>query len=985
MACPAEESLSELVAGSLEGEARTSLLAHLDGCGSCRFVVAALAQSTPGWSATAASGRLDDIGDIAPGTELGRYVIVEKLGAGGMGVVYAAHDPVLDRKVAVKLLRGDWVSGRAVDEGRARLLREGQIMARLSSAQVVMVLDVGTWRGRDFVAMELIDGTTLKGWLRAEPRSVEAVLSALHDAGRGLSVAHEAGLVHRDFKPDNVLVSRAGRVLVTDFGLARAVADPHSDGKTGAATSLLQTQSGAVVGTPAYMAPEQIEGGAVDAGSDQFSFCVTAYEALSGARPFVASTLLGLLDEIRAGRIVRGPRPFSPSLRRVLLRGLDCNPALRHPSMAALLTELERVHPARRRRRRWVGAAVLTALTVAAVAWWQSPRLLCRGAEAKWRTVWGEAQRPVMQDGFARTKLPYAADAFGHVARALDGYRAAWVRMHTETCEATRVRGEQSAELMDLRMSCLADRLESARAVSVQLARADAQTVERAVATVDQLPPLTSCSDEKTLRLKVAPPGEASQRSRVESLSRRRAEAEAVGHAGRFAEALVLAHGVSIDAKQLGYRPLEAEALATEGDLADSSADYAGADRSLHAAVLAAAAGGHLEAEATAWVRLIGLYSSHLHRFVDGHAAADHAAALAERLGHSTRLSAALAHNLGNLLATEGKLDDAKVQLDRALLLRGTLDPDGSELGATLVSLGNLMRTRGDSAASIDYHQRSLALFVRTLGPKHPRVAIALKNLGNTYWHKNQLVEALTQYQAALALQTEALGPDHPEVTSTRGNIAAVYTQQGKLAEAIAEYRHCVAAYERRFGQDDVHLLPSLNNLAISLQAQGKLTDAEEAARRALGIAEKTHGLMHPEVETALVNLGDIVLSAHRFDEAEALYRRGIAISEAVLGPKHPHTAEGLGGLGFVLLAAKKPALARPLLERASQIGDGGEVDPVNLAKIRFALAQSLWPDEKPRALGLARTSLKTLAGSGARQAPDVKEVEVWLATRSRG
>jgi len=982
MGCPAEESLSELVAGSLPPEARRALLAHLDGCGSCRFVVAALAQSTPGLSATAAADPAAPEPDIAAGTKLGRYVIVEKLGAGGMGVVYAAHDPILDRKVAVKLLRRG--SSPLGDESRARLLREGQIMARLSSAQVVMVLDVGSWHGRDFVAMELIDGTTLKGWLQAAPRSREAILSALGDAGRGLSVAHDAGLVHRDFKPDNVLVSRAGRVLVTDFGLARSIESVVNGPGAPSGTTLIETQTGAVVGTPAYMAPEQIEGQSVDARSDQFSFCVTAFEALTGTRPFVASTLAGLLQQIRAGQIVRTPA-LSPSLRRVLVRGLASDPAARHRSMAVVLAALAQHSPLRRRRRWLLGGAGLGLIAaVAGTAFFLSPRRLCRGADDKWRGVWDETRKVAMQSAFTATKRPFAADSFAHVAHALDGYRAAWVHAHTEACEATRVRGEQPEELMGLKMACLTDRLESARAVSSELAHADAAAVERAVSAVVQLPDLSRCSDEKALRLKIPLPVDAKLRGEVEALSRRRAEVEAKGHAGQFQAALALAQPLVTEARRIGYRPLEAEALVLEGDLRELTSNYAGADQSLHAAVLAAAAGGHLEAEARAWVQLVGLYNTRLHRFADGHAAADHAAALSERLGHGARLESALAHNLGNLFAEEGKLDEARTQLEHALDLRTGIDPDGSELGATLNSLGNLMRTRGDSTAALAFHQRALAVFIRALGPQHPRVAIAMKNVGNAYWNKNQLDEALAQYQAVLALQVAALPPDHPDAISTQVNIAAVYTQKGKLDLAVAEYRRAIEAYQRHFGPDDAHLLPSLNNLAVTLQAQHKLTEAEAVARRALAIAEKTHGLVHPEVETALVNLGDIVLSQRRFDEAEAAYRRSIAISEKTLGPNHPHTAEGLGGLGFVLLAAKKPAEARVVLERASKIGDAGEVDPVNLAKIRFALAQSLWPAEKSRALGLARTSLKILAGSGARQAPDVKEVEAWL-TKNRG
>jgi serine/threonine protein kinase len=312
MGCPAGNTLTHLVEGSLPGVEKAALLEHLDECGACRFVVAALARdrSIDGVSPTVAAPGTPAT-ELARRVQVGRYVVVEKIGAGGMGVVYAAYDPLLDRKVAIKLLRLDWAAG-ALAEGRARLIREGQVMARLQSPNVITVLDVGSWGDRDFVAMELIDGCTLGQWLRQRPRTWQATLGALVEAGRGLDAAHTAGLVHRDFKPDNVLCSRAGRVLVTDFGLARLDGEGPAPVElpAGAAPAPLpatpvQTRSGALVGTPAYMAPEQLEGGPVDARSDQFSFCVTAFEALAGTRPFSGRSLPQLVEEMRALRPTR--------------------------------------------------------------------------------------------------------------------------------------------------------------------------------------------------------------------------------------------------------------------------------------------------------------------------------------------------------------------------------------------------------------------------------------------------------------------------------------------------------------------------------------------------------------------------------------------------------------------------------------------------------------------------------------------------------
>jgi hypothetical protein len=289
---------------------------------------------------------------IERGTKIGRFVVVAELGAGGMGAVFAAHDPELDRQVALKLMKG---SGEG-EEDRVRMLREGQAMARVTHANVITVYEVGVEDGAVFLAQELLDGGTLTEWLE-EPRPQHEIIDKFIAAGRGLAAAHAAGLVHRDFKPDNVLLGTDGRVRVADFGLARALgrADdqlaatvrgggPSVAGDASSKSPMTErlTRTGAVMGTPMYMAPEQHRGERADARSDQFSFCVALYHALYGAWPFPGKTAVALADAVIAGRMQPPPRGrrVPVRLRRLLARGLRTDPAERYPSMAALLAEL---------------------------------------------------------------------------------------------------------------------------------------------------------------------------------------------------------------------------------------------------------------------------------------------------------------------------------------------------------------------------------------------------------------------------------------------------------------------------------------------------------------------------------------------------------------------------------------------------------------------------------------------------------------------
>ena len=390
MPCLDDNVAVEFASGAMQAGATARVEAHLATCRDCRMLVAALAPApgepdsdlaTPVRPALGKRGArdlalastdarrgseprrpIDPV--VAVGDTIGRYVVLRRIGAGGMGVVFAAYDPQLDRRVALKLLR----TGMGLGEGeaRARLVREAQAIAQLSHPHVVAVYDVGTAADGDvYIAMEFVEGDTLTNWLSRWERSWRDVVAMFRDAGLGLAAAHAVGLLHRDFKPDNVLVGADGRVRVTDFGLARSLVTGGEDSADNLPRDLTPlrvtlTATGAVMGTPRYMAPEQLAGKDISAAADQFSFCVALYEAVFGVHPIVGDTAAKMLEE---GARMRPPpegRGAPASLITVLARGLDPVPARRFPSMSALLAEIEHaIRPPRRRYMAIAGAAAL--------------------------------------------------------------------------------------------------------------------------------------------------------------------------------------------------------------------------------------------------------------------------------------------------------------------------------------------------------------------------------------------------------------------------------------------------------------------------------------------------------------------------------------------------------------------------------------------------------------------------------------------------
>ena len=899
-----------------------------------------LADTVAGWSGGEGKAAI-----LERGAAIGRYLVLELLGVGGMGAVYAAYDPELDRKVALKLV----LPGAAGSLGRARILREAQAIARLSHPNVVTVHDVGTRVDEVFIAMELVDGVTLTSWLREAPRTTSAILEIFLQAGRGLAAAHKAGLVHRDFKPDNVLVGHDGRTRVVDFGLVREVERPEEEPNTPVPServlSMDLTQADSVMGTPAYMAPEVFMRLATDARSDQYSFCVSMFEALSGAVPYAADDLDSIAEKVTSGDIpvLGGERKVPPHVRAALRRGMHVTPAARFPSMEALLAELGRDRGAvRRRLLAGVAALAVVGGAIAVPLFARSPEAPepCRGGEDRLAGAWDGSRRAAVERAFAATQAPYAADSARAVARSLDGYAGEWVKSWRDSCEATRVRGEQSAEMQDLRAGCLARHRSELEALVDLMIGADETTVRRAAAAAQLLPPAEECDDLEALKAPVPPPrGEAARRE-VEAIRQAAARIEALILAARYKDGLPQAEALLARARALGYQPLLAETGALVGMLHTRSGDPARGIASYQQAVASAIAGHH--DEAVARVLILGVQTSaDAEEFARAHEWAALAAAAVERIGNPPKRLAALHHVTGYLFSSEGKMHAAAAAHERALAIRQRISPTSLETSRSLNSLAYVYDEVGRYREARAMGERGLAIQRAELGPSHPDVAICLSNLGNIAADEGDQALAETYYRQALAIHEQAVGT----------------------------------------GDDTSSLANALNNLGVAAFEQNRLDDALGFQRRALALREAV-GPEEPEVAMSLNNIAAIEQKRGHSREALALSRKALAIAEKTLGADHPYVGDALSGIGEITLELGQEAESLAALERLLAIRQKSGARPIEMAEAQAGLARTLWEmGSRQRALELALTAQAVLAGTPAGRR-DQAELDAWLRSR---
>ncbi len=931
------------------------------------------------------------------GANLGRYVILDRIGSGGMGVVYSAYDPELDRKVALKLLRPD--RDRSSGEtGRLRLLREAQAIARLSHPNVIHVYDAGSFGDQVFLAMEFVEGRTLRRWLDEERPSWRDVLARFVLAGRGLAAAHAAGLVHRDFKPDNVLLGTDGRVRVVDFGLARpagnleAAAESDSSPGSGGILASPLTQGGVALGTPAYMAPEQLRGEAADARSDQFSFCVSLYEALHGDRPFpgtepreiAEAVLRGAVREPPAGTRVPG------RLRAVLFRGLSADPQRRHPSMEALLHDLER-DPAAVRRRGLAAAAVLlaTGALFSGLGYFQARRTrLCGGAEEKLMGIWDPAAKTEIRQAFLATRTPFAASAWQGVEPILDGYFGRWTGMRREACEATRLRGEQSEDLLDRRMLCLDQRLRDGTALAALFRRADAGVVEKAVAAASALPGVAGCGDVASLKARVPLPADAALRREVEAAGRDLARVRALRAAGKYPQGLAAVREISRRLENVPYRPAQAEVLYLLGDLQELAGDLQDAEPTLRRALLRAEAASDDEMKVRAAIALLRVLGEVRHEFERAAEWRSFAAATLERLPENGELQAEYLNQLGLVEKAEGLYPEALSHHQQAIALRRRfLGERSPELAASIGDAGVALYYLGRYPEAFTRFQEALRIQEATLGPRHPETARTLERIGNTLYQQGRYQEAVSYHQRALGIREAALGPEHRLVADSLNNLGNSLDLLNRRQEALAKYRRVYEIRIKVFGPRHAEVAAALNNIGTVYSNLRRFDEALLYHRRALEMRLATLGRDHPRTALTLHNVGNDYLLQGRYREALPYFREALAVEERTLGPDHPDVAEELTAIADLERRLGHPERALEPLERALRIVEAQELEPGAVARTRFALAQALWDTggDRGRALRLARQARQAFLSQGEEDKVALDEVVQWLAERAGG
>ena len=921
--------------------------------------------------------------EVNRGTLLGRYVVLDQLGAGAMGVVYAAFDPELGRKVAIKLLLPDGSTGTAAQDGRARLVREAQALAQLSHPNVVTIYDVGTHGEAVWIAMELIEGRTLRAWLAERPRAWLEVLAVMRAAGLGLAAAHAAGLVHRDVKPDNVMVAVDGRVRMMDFGLARGEAAVDQPGEFGRALLGVEvTRIGSLIGTPAYMASEQLRGEHAGAPADVFAFCVMLWEGLHGARPFAGATLEQLRDNVAQGKIVAPPpgRRVPAWISEALLRGLAADPRRRWPGMTALLAALETGQTRARRRRLLAVAAGGLSLVALAVAGSAASRraehaarvAACEALGDRIAEVWDDPARARLRAGLRSDDPAAPDDTAERTTPWLDAWADQWRRVRFETCSAHAVEAAWSADLRARADECLDEKLDGFTALLAVLSAGD--TRYQAVVAAAELPSASACADAEELARRPALP--AADLAALRELRSQLARVVALERTGKYKEGLPVAQATLTTARTLGWAPALAEAQLRLGAIEWRSGDYASGARDLEEAYFAASLASAETVAVDAATALVIVAGDRLSRPEEGLRWARLAELALVRLGSGgqTLRDADLLNNRGLLRRSTadfaGAVADLTAARSRMVTLLGADHPFASQVAANLAIVHAQLGDLAQEQAALD---AALAAALRTFGPQHPSVAIQYNNLGTSRGNRGDLAGALDSYTRALAIYEHTLGPEHTDVADTVRNIAVVRFKLGEVEAAEASMRRVLEIHERILGQGDATVADTLRNLAFVQDARGKYDEAKATIERSIEIRRRVHGDEHLEMAALLGILGLVQRHRGEYDASRAAFTRALAIQEKALPADHLEIAGAHRGLAHAAALRGDVTAARAHLERAGQLPASA------LAEARVATARAWWdasPGERAEARALAE-----LARDGFPEgSPPRADVDAWLA-----
>ena len=882
-----------------------------------------------------------------------------------MGMVYAATDPELQRDVALKLVRR---AGLA--EGGERLLAEARTLAQLSHPNVVSVYDVGRYRDDVYVAMEYVEGSTLDEWIVAEQPSIAAILEVFIAAGRGLAAAHAVGVVHRDFKPANVMVETSGQARVLDFGLAAPPLESDA------------ARNAAMGGTPAYMPPEVVAYESVDARADQFSFCVALYEALYGERPFDGATLHELLGAITDGRM--RPVPDDPRIpapvRAAITRGLQRDPGQRFGDMPALLAALgDRPEARFGPWLRW--GLLLTGLAVTAS--WAATRSEpdCASVSRAVEAVWNADARRRVRDGIIGSGVGGAEAAARRTETQIDGLSQQWVSLRRRICESATEPDGWTPATRDAAIACLdRERRRLVELVDV-IEHADPQVALAAADGID-LAGVRRCGDPRALTQRVPPDP---VRTDVELGYDRLARVETLDRTGQPDRAWARVRPLLADARALGYDPLTARVLRIYGQIAEARSDFAVAADALEESFFMLQAGGEaLEAARTA-VELVDLEG---YRRLDPEAAkrwTRHARALLSNAGPEPRLEATLEGSLASAARKAGDVDAALGHARRRVELLDALpDVPAATMAEAMGQLGVALRFASQPDEAEALLRESLEYARDAYGEAHPRYAFALNDLALLQLDRGELDAAEAAHRRVVEIHTAALGASHIDAINGLGNLANVFSAQGRGREAIATWRRVLEAIDDDPNPPPERVAFAELNLANALVMAGEAEEAIPIAERGLrarrrlfgddsalvgyahallgsalfsagrpdeglremlegvGVLGRALGTEDREYALAANNVAYVLSTQARWEASQHWYEVAVRASEVAFGPDSVALALPLAGLGRVYGSRGDPERAVPVLERSLRIYESRGGRPIDVATARLWLAQVL-------------------------------------------
>ncbi|MCX4246763.1 serine/threonine-protein kinase [Paraliomyxa miuraensis] len=924
--------------------------------------------------------------------KIGRFAVEETVGTGGMGVVYAAYDEQLDRRVAVKLLHHS--PGEDVSIGEGRMQREAQALAKLSHPNVVQVYDVGTHDGRVFLAMELLTGSTLREWLVQQRRSWREILQCFIEAGQGLAAAHQQGIIHRDFKPANLLFGSDGRIRVVDFGLARSTLErlerpmpALGSAESGLALDVELTQTGEIMGTPAYMSPEQARHELTDARSDQYSYCVALYEALFERRPHVGRSTAEVLIAVAEGEVRSPPRNTKVPARicRAIMRGLSAEPDKRFANMEALLAELA-IDDSGRWRMAGGGLVVLAGL---GAALWLVDRDPCPSFQGLLAEAWGDEQRNELLSQFKR-RGPAAQEMASRTVARLDAYAQDWRKARVEACEAHYVTREQSAELYDRRMACLAERHAELQALveafstaargdsEGNLGPADEQVIDRAPQAAAELSPIAECSDlERLQKRRQDDPARKELRLRL-------AQAQAQYKAGRYEQALQAIDEVAREANALDAPEIEAAGLLHRGLLHKRRRVYEPAVEALERAIDLAERGQDDDVAASAWIHLVrGL--ALLGRHAEAKSGMGHAQAKADRVGDAQLLREAQRSRAVEAWQA-GRFDEAIPQqrqfVDWCHEAFGDEHPYTADAEMLLANILGDAERHDEAQAG---YARARDVLTRLLGAEHPAVGRVALESGIDHMAARRFEEAKVAFDTAEQIFQAALGPQALELVVVNKALVQLAFARGDLEEADRRARRSVELARL----DGLPVAEELEAVSMRAMVSAELGEHEQAIAMCREYLERLTSLSSPSPE---LEINSLYVRGTLISELSTIGRHDAAEVEATrlleeLGKRPQGEFAGLEthvwlaiGRAHETRGAREDALEsfERGLASLARADDAQAPPPVVQAHLRWGWGRLQAPSS-PEAIAAVRRAREIFADVEPRP-PELAEIDAWLA-----